>query len=53
MAFGTLVLTAFAAATVVALPFWPYSRRWGFGPSMVTGVALLVLAGLIFFERYF
>lgn len=53
MAFGSLVLVLFAVATVAALPLWPYSRRWGFAPSAVTGAAMVVLAGLIAFERYY
>jgi hypothetical protein len=53
MGFGTLVLIVFAAATLAALPWWPYSRRWGFAPTVVMGAALVVLGGLIVFEHYF
>jgi hypothetical protein len=30
-----------------ALPTWPYSRDWGYYPSVLTGVGVLVLIGLL------
>jgi hypothetical protein len=26
-----------------AVPFWPYSRRWGWGPSGILGLLLIIL----------
>jgi hypothetical protein len=28
---------------VGALPAWPHSRAWGYGPSGITGILLVVL----------
>lgn len=51
MALGTLVVMAVLVAAILALPWWPYSRRWGYAPSGVLAVALAVLAGLILLSR--
>ena len=34
-----------------AAPAWPYSRRWGFYPSGVLGVVLLVVIILLLLGR--
>lgn len=47
----TLLLIALTVVVVGALPTWPYSRQWGFYPSGITGVALLVLLGLMLIGR--
>jgi Protein of unknown function (DUF3309) len=47
----TVLLIALAVILVIALPAWPYSRKWGFYPSGITGVALLVLLGLMLVGR--
>ena len=38
-------------ALVGAIPNWGYSRSWGYGPSGVLGVALLVLIVLLLMGR--
>jgi len=30
-----------------AVPFWPYSRGWGYGPSGVVGLILVILLILL------
>ena len=47
----TVLLIALAVVLVGALPAWPYSRDWGFYPSGITGVALLILLGLMLVGR--
>ena len=47
----TIVLIALTLVLVGALPTWPYSRGWGFYPSGITGIALLVLLGLLLVGR--
>ena len=39
----TLLLVILVLLLVGAIPAWPYSRSWGYGPSGILGV-LLVLA---------
>jgi len=47
----TIVLIALTLVLVGALPTWPYSRGWGYYPSGITGIALLVLLGLLLVGR--
>jgi hypothetical protein len=49
------MLTIFLVIAVLALlgvlPAWPHSRGWGYAPSGLLGVAVLVLAVLLFSGR--
>jgi hypothetical protein len=47
----TVLLIALTVVLVGALPAWPYSRDWGFYPSSITGVALVILLGLMLVGR--
>ncbi len=47
----TILLIALTLVLVGALPAWPYSRDWGFYPSGITGVALVILLGLMLVGR--
>ena len=40
---GTLILIILVLALVGALPTWPHSRSWGYGPSGITGVIVVIL----------
>ncbi len=40
---GTYVLIVVILLLIGSVPAWPYSRRWGYGPSGVLGVVLIVL----------
>ena len=51
MPLGTILLIILILLLLGALPTWPYSRQWGFYPSGITGVALLVLLGLMLIGR--
>ena len=48
---GTLLLIVLVILLLGALPSWPYSRGWGYYPSGITGIALLVLLGLLLVGR--
>lgn len=43
MSIGTIVLIVLILLLVGAIPTWPHSRGWGYGPSGVVGVLVLVL----------
>ena len=43
MALSTIILIIVILALVGALPRWNHSRNWGYGPSGILGVVLLVL----------
>jgi len=51
MSVGTILLIILILVLIGAIPTWPYSRGWGFGPSGVVGVALVVLLILVFTGR--
>jgi len=38
-----IILIILVLALLGAVPAWPYSRRWGWGPSGLVGFLLLVL----------
>jgi hypothetical protein len=40
---GTILLIILILALVGVLPAWPHSRGWGYGPSGVTGLIVIVL----------
>jgi hypothetical protein len=43
----TILLVLLILLLVGALPAWPYSNRWGYGPSGLLGTILLVLVILM------
>jgi Protein of unknown function (DUF3309) len=38
-----IVILIILALVVGLLPSWPYSREWGYGPSGLIGVVLVIL----------
>jgi hypothetical protein len=51
MSLGTLLLIVVVLLLVGAIPSWPYSRNWGYGPSGVLGVVVLVVVLLVVMGR--
>ena len=47
MTLGTLLLIIVVLLLIGAIPSWPYSRGWGYGPSGVVGVVLIVVVVLL------
>jgi hypothetical protein len=43
MTIGTIILIILVLLLVGAIPAWPYSRSWGYGPSGIVGVIVVVL----------
>src|SRR5262249_28657072 len=43
MTLSTVLLIILVLALLGALPSWPYSRGWGYGPSGLVGVLLVVV----------
>lgn len=43
MALSTILLIVLILLLIGALPTWPYSSGWGYRPSGVLGIALVVL----------
>jgi hypothetical protein len=46
---GLLLLIILILLLVGGLPRWNYSQNWGYGPSGMLGVILVVVVVLIFF----
>jgi len=46
-----LLLIILIFALVGAVPTWPYSRGWGYGPSGVLGTVLVILLVLVLLGR--
>ncbi len=47
MTLGTLLLIVLVLLLIGAMPRWPHSRSWGYGPSGGIGFVLLVLLILV------
>ena len=43
MSLGTILLIILVLLLVGAIPSWPYSRQWGYGPSGGLGLVLVIL----------
>jgi hypothetical protein len=44
---GTILLIVLVLILLGAIPAWPHSRSWGYGPSGVVGLIVLVLLILL------
>lgn len=47
MTLGTVLLIVVLLLLIGAIPTWPYSRGWGYAPSGVVGVMLVVVLVLL------
>ena len=51
MGLGTILLIVLVLVLLGAIPAWPYSRSWGYGPSGVIGLIVVVLLILVLMGR--
>ncbi|MEI2737063.1 MAG: DUF3309 family protein [Rhodoblastus sp.] len=51
MSLGTIILIILVLALLGALPTWPYSSGWGYGPSGGVGLIVVVLVVLLLMGR--
>ena len=47
MTLGTILIIILILILVGAIPSWPYSRGWGYGPSGILGVILVIVLILV------
>ena len=47
MSLATILLIVLVLLLVGAIPSWPHSRKWGYGPSGGLGLVLLVVVVLL------
>jgi hypothetical protein len=48
---STILLVVLILLLLGALPAWPHSRSWGYGPSGLLGVVLVVVLILALIDR--
>jgi len=51
MSLGTILLIIVVLMLVGAIPAWPHSRGWGYGPSGGLGLVLIILLILLLLGR--
>ena len=51
MSLGTILLIVLILMLIGAFPTWPHSSSWGYGPSGVLGVMLVIIVVLLLMGR--
>lgn len=51
MTLSTILLIVLVLLLVGVVPAWPHSRSWGYGPSGVLGLVVVVLLVLLLMGR--
>ncbi|MER9328045.1 DUF3309 domain-containing protein [Mesorhizobium sp. M0152] len=51
MPISTIVIIVLILVLIGAVPAWPHSRSWGYGPSGIVGVVLVVVLVLLLMGR--
>jgi len=51
MSLGTILLVVLILMLVGVIPAWPHSRGWGYAPSGVLGLALVIVLILFLMGR--
>lgn len=51
MSLGTILLIVLILLLIGAIPSWPYSRGWGYGPSGGIGLLVVILLILVLMGR--
>ena len=51
MSLGTILLIVLILMLIGAIPSWPHSRSWGYGPSGGLGLVVVVLVVLLLMGR--
>lgn len=51
MSLGTIVLIVLILLLIGAIPSWPHSKSWGYGPSGLLGLVVIVVLVLLVMGR--
>ena len=51
MSLGTILLIVLVLMLIGALPSWPHSRSWGYGPTGGLGLVVIILVVLLLMGR--
>ena len=49
---GTILLVILILMLLGAVPAWPHSRSWGYGPSGGLGLVVLIIVILLLMGRF-
>ncbi len=47
MTLGTILLIVLILILIGVIPSWPHSRNWGYGPSGVLGLVVIIIIVLL------
>ena len=48
---GTILLIVLILMLIGAIPTWPYSKNWGYGPSGGLGLIVIIIIVLLLLGR--
>ena len=51
MSLGTILLIVLILILVGAIPAWPHSKGWGYGPSGALGLVVIIIIALLLTGR--
>jgi len=51
MSTGTILLIILILLLIGAIPSWPHSKSWGYGPSGLLGVVVIIIIVLLLTGR--
>ena len=51
MSVGTILLIIVVLLLIGAIPTWPYSRNWGYGPTGGLGLVVVIVVILLLLGR--
>jgi hypothetical protein len=51
MSLGTILLIVLVLLLIGAIPTWPHSKSWGYGPSGALGLVVVVILVLLVLGR--
>jgi hypothetical protein len=51
MSLGTILLIVLVLALLGVIPVWPHSRSWGYAPSGIFGLIVIILVVLLLTGR--
>jgi len=51
MSLGTILLIILILMLIGAIPAWPHSRSWGYGPSGGLGLVVIIIIVLLLMGR--
>lgn len=51
MSLGTILIIILILVLIGAIPSWPYSRGWGYGPSGIIAIILVIILVLALMGR--